>query len=95
MGENTPLIEVKNLKTWFPVKSGVLRRTSAHVRAVDDVSFAIPKGKTLALVGESGCGKTTVGKTILRLIKATGGEVCYGGKNLLQLSEKVLFPYRK
>jgi oligopeptide transport system ATP-binding protein len=95
MGENTPLIEVKNLKTWFPVKSGILQRTSAHVRAVDDVSFAIPKGKTLALVGESGCGKTTVGKTILRLIKATGGEVCYEGKNLLQLSEKDLFPYRK
>lgn len=95
MDNDTPLIEVKNLKTWFPVKSGLLQRTSAHVRAVDDVSFSIPKGKTLALVGESGCGKTTVGKTILRLIKATGGEVLYGGQNILALSEKDLLPYRK
>jgi oligopeptide/dipeptide ABC transporter ATP-binding protein len=90
MDNDTPLIEVKNLKTWFPVKSGLLQRTSAHVRAVDDVSFSIPKGKTLALVGESGCGKT-----ILRLIKATGGEVLYGGQNILALSEKDLLPYRK
>ena len=93
--DDQPIIEVKNLKTYFPVKSGVLQRVSAHVRAVDNVSFSIPKGKTLALVGESGCGKTTVGKTMLRLIKATGGEVIYDGVNLLDLHPKALLPYRK
>jgi len=93
--DDQPIIEVKNLMTWFPVKSGVLQRVNAHVRAVDDVSFSIPKGKTLALVGESGCGKTTVGKTLLRLIKATSGEVIYNGVNLLELSNKDLLPYRK
>ncbi|MGH7177761.1 MAG: ABC transporter ATP-binding protein [Tepidisphaeraceae bacterium] len=74
-----PLVEVQNLKTYFPIRKGVLSRTVGYVRAVDGVSFNVHKGKTLGLVGESGCGKTTVGRTILRLIPATGGTVRYKG----------------
>ncbi len=76
-----PLVEVRNLKTYFPIKKGVFARTVGHVKAVDDVSFDIAAGKTLGLVGESGCGKTTVGRTLLRLITATGGEVRYKGED--------------
>jgi oligopeptide/dipeptide ABC transporter ATP-binding protein len=76
-----PLVEVRNLKTYFPIKKGVFARTVGHVKAVDDVSFDIAAGKTLGLVGESGCGKTTVGRTLLRLIPATGGEVRYKGED--------------
>jgi oligopeptide transport system ATP-binding protein len=77
----TTLLEVRDLRTWFPIRRGILSRTVAHVKAVDGVSFDIAPGKTLGLVGESGCGKTTVGRTILRLIPATGGEVRYKGEN--------------
>src|SRR5207248_8553869 len=72
-------LEVRDLKTYFPIKKGVLARTVGHVKAVDGVSFDLSPGKTLGLVGESGCGKTTVGRTILRLIPATGGSVQYKG----------------
>jgi oligopeptide/dipeptide ABC transporter ATP-binding protein len=75
------LLQVRNLRTWFPIKKGLLARTVGHVKAVDDVSFDIQPGKTLGLVGESGCGKTTVGRTILRLIPATSGEVIYKGQD--------------
>ncbi len=78
-----PLLSVKNLKTYFPVKRGLMRRTVGHVRAVDDVSFDIGKRETLGLVGESGCGKSTVGRTILRLIPATEGSVHYEGLDVL------------
>jgi oligopeptide/dipeptide ABC transporter ATP-binding protein len=74
-----PLLEVRDLRTWFPIKKGVFQRTAGYVKAVDGVSFQVQAGKTLGLVGESGCGKTTVGRTILRLIRATGGEVSYKG----------------
>src|SRR5690349_20585204 len=77
----SPLVEVRNLKTYFPIRKGLLSRTVGHVKAVDDVSFDIAPGKTLGLVGESGCGKTTVGRSILRLIKATSGEVRYKGQD--------------
>ncbi len=77
-----PLLEVKNLRTWFPIRRGVFGRTVGHVKAVDDVSFQVKEGKTLGLVGESGCGKTTVGRTILRLIPATSGSVSYRGHDL-------------
>ncbi|MEO1130970.1 MAG: ATP-binding cassette domain-containing protein, partial [Planctomycetota bacterium] len=77
-----PLLDVKNLKTHFPVKSGVLQLTTGHVKAVDDVSFHIDRGETLGLVGESGCGKTTVGRTLLRLIPATGGSVSFEGRDV-------------
>ena len=76
-----PLLEVRNLRTWFPIRKGLFSRTVGHVKAVDDVSFDVAAGKTLGLVGESGCGKTTVGRTILRLIEATSGEVRYKGED--------------
>jgi oligopeptide transport system ATP-binding protein len=76
-----PLLQVRDLKTWFPIRRGVLSRTVGYVKAVDGVSFDLEAGKTLGLVGESGCGKTTAGRTILRLIPATGGTVQYRGKD--------------
>lgn len=76
-----PIVEVRDLKTHFPIKKGILSRTVGHVKAVDGVSFAVQPGKSLGLVGESGCGKTTVGRTLLRLIPATSGEVIYKGEN--------------
>src|SRR3982750_4203742 len=68
-----PLLQVRDLRTHFPIRKGVLARTVGYVKAVDGVTFDVPPGKTLGLVGESGCGKTTVGRTILRLIPATSG----------------------
>jgi oligopeptide/dipeptide ABC transporter ATP-binding protein len=84
------LIEVEKLKKYFPVKKGILSRTVGEVRAVDGVSFTIKRGETLGLVGESGCGKTTVGRTILRLIEPTAGRVSFNGENLLELDGKRL-----
>ena len=80
-----PLLEVVNLRTYFPIRRGFLSRTVGYVKAVDDVSFTVQEGKTLGLVGESGCGKTTVGRTILRLIKATGGTVNYRGTDFFNV----------
>lgn len=77
----SPLLEVRDLKTWFPIRRGVFSHTVGHVKAVDGVSFDLAAGKTLGLVGESGCGKTTAGRTILRLIPATGGTVRYKGED--------------
>src|SRR5580658_4094633 len=77
----TPLISVRDLRTYFPIKRGVLARTAGYIKAVDGVSFDIQPGKTLGLVGESGCGKTTVGRTLLRLIPATSGSVQYKGQD--------------
>ena len=77
------LLEVKNLKTRFPIRRGILQRTVGHVKAVDDVSFFVRRGETLGLVGESGCGKTTVGRTILRLIPNSGGSVRFDGRDVL------------
>jgi peptide/nickel transport system ATP-binding protein len=74
---DVPLIEVRNVKKYFPIKRGLLKRTVGHVRAVDDVSFIILTGETLGLVGESGCGKTTTGRCIIRLIEPTAGQVVY------------------
>src|SRR4051812_26389002 len=90
-----PLVEVRNLKTWFPIRRGVLSRTVGHVKAVDDVSFDIAAGKTLGLVGESGCGKTTVGRTLLRLINATGGEVRYKGEDFFAYRGEALRKLRR
>jgi oligopeptide/dipeptide ABC transporter ATP-binding protein len=78
---DTALLEVENLRTHFPIKRGILSRTVGFVKAVDGVSFTVQPGKTLGLVGESGCGKTTVGRTILRLIPATSGAVRYKGED--------------
>ena len=77
-----PLLSVRDLKTYFPIRSGLLQRVTDHFRAVDGVSFTIDSGETLGLVGESGCGKTTVGRTLLRLIPATGGSVTFEGRDV-------------
>ncbi|MEZ5472804.1 MAG: ABC transporter ATP-binding protein [Marinicella sp.] len=76
---NPVLLEVNNLKTYFPIRSGLFGRVTAHVKAVDDVSFTVRKGETLGLVGESGCGKTTLGRTILNLQQASSGQVLFDG----------------
>ncbi len=93
MAEN--LIEVRNLKKYFPVHGGVLKRVQAWVKAVDDVSFAVRKGECLGLVGESGCGKTTVGRTVLRLIPATSGSVLFEGRDVFSMQGAELKQLRR
>ena len=90
-----PLLAVAGLETHFPIRRGLLRRTVGAVRAVDGVSFTIPRGKTLGLVGESGCGKTTVGRSILRLVEPTAGSVTFEGRDLRRLSPAALRPLRR
>ena len=83
---DVPVLEVRDLRKYFPIRTGVLSRVSGHVKAVDGVTFDIRSGETFALVGESGCGKSTTGRTILRLTGATGGEVYYNGEDVLAAS---------
>ena len=83
----TPLLEVKHLKKYFPIKGGVFSKTIGYVYAVDDVNFTIAKGETLGLVGESGCGKSTTGRSILRLIEPTDGEVYFEGQDVIKLEK--------
>lgn len=90
-----PLLVVDRLCKYFPVRRGVFARVKQWVKAVDDVSFTIAKGETLGLVGESGCGKTTVGRTLLRLIPATSGRVTFDGRPILQLPRSELRPLRR
>ncbi len=93
---NAPdLLVVKNLQTWFPIRKGFFSKIVGYVKAVDDVSFTIKKGETLGLVGESGCGKTTTGRSILRLIEPTGGSVIFDGKDVTKLPKDDLRKLRK
>jgi peptide/nickel transport system ATP-binding protein len=100
------LLDVKGLQKWFPITAGLLRRVVGHVKAVDDISFFVREGETLGLVGESGCGKTTAGRTIIRLYEPTGGEVHFKTRtqmpdgsakwvNLLDYDKKQMFPIRQ
>ena len=84
------VLEVNQLKKYFPIKEGLLQRTVGYVRAVDGISFNIKRGTTMGLVGESGCGKTTVGRTILRLTDKSGGEVLFNGREVHELSRDEL-----
>jgi oligopeptide/dipeptide ABC transporter ATP-binding protein len=84
------LLEVKNLKKYFPIKTGFLSRTTGQVKAVDGISFTLKRGETLGLVGESGCGKTTAGRSILRLIEPTAGQITFNDQNLLELEREEL-----
>jgi peptide/nickel transport system ATP-binding protein len=95
MTPNRPLLEVKNLKKHFPIRGGLLGRTTAKVYAVDGVSFDIAKGETLSLVGESGCGKSTVGKALLRLYPVTAGEVYLDGQRIDNMAASKLRPMRQ
>jgi oligopeptide/dipeptide ABC transporter ATP-binding protein len=90
-----PVLEVKDLKKHFPIQKGLLRRTAGHVFAVDGVSFSIAPGETLGLVGESGCGKSTVGRTVLRLIEPTAGSIRLDGEDITRLGKVELRPYRR
>lgn len=89
------ILQVKDLKMYFPVRKGFMRRTVGYVKAVDSVSLAVGASETLGLVGESGCGKTTVGKCIMRLLRPTGGNIFYEGNDISHLSGRALKPYRK
>jgi ABC-type oligopeptide transport system ATPase subunit len=89
------LLDVRNLQTWFPIRRGLLQRITGHVKAVDGVSFTLHKGETLGLVGESGCGKTTVGRTLLRLIEPTGGQVLFEGRDVIGMAGEELRQLRR
>ena len=90
-----PLLDVRNLKTYFPVRSGLLRRHVDDIKAVDDVSFTVEPGTTVGLVGESGSGKTTVGRTILKLAPATAGRIFFQGEDILPMTETRFRPFRR
>ncbi|MFC1665031.1 ABC transporter ATP-binding protein [Pseudomonadota bacterium] len=92
---STPLLSVNNLRKYFPVQSGFMNRVSNWVKAVDDVSFSINTGEVLGMVGESGCGKTTVARSLMRLIEPTSGEVYFDGSNLLTLPRAELRRLRR
>ena len=95
MTAGAPLVEVLDLVKHFPIRGGILQRTVGHVQAVDGVSFQVRRGETLGLVGESGCGKTTVGRLLLRLIEPTAGTITFDGVDLTALKGSALKPYRR
>ncbi len=89
------LMQIKELKKWFPIKKGITQRTVGHVKAVDDVSFDVYQGETLGLVGESGCGKSTLARTVLRLLEPTSGEIYYEGRDFRNIGKKDLRAVRR
>ena len=89
------LLEIKHLKKYFEIRKGFFGKNVRILKAVDDVSFSIKKGETFGLVGESGCGKTTAGRTILKLYEPTSGQIFYDGNDISKFSEKEMFPYKK
>ncbi|MFN6136247.1 MAG: ABC transporter ATP-binding protein [Bacteroidota bacterium] len=95
LAAEAPLLDVKNLEVHFPIKSGFFGRTSGVVKAVDDITFSVKPGETLGLVGESGCGKTTTGRAVLRLVEPTGGQVMFDGKDVRALGASDLKKMRR
>ena len=95
MYSQEPILKVQNLKTWYPLRKGVFGRTHSYIKSVDDVSFDVYPGETLGLVGESGCGKTTLGRSILRLVEPTSGNVIFEGSDVTQFNNKELREYRR
>ncbi|NOT11156.1 MAG: ABC transporter ATP-binding protein [Methylococcaceae bacterium] len=95
VADNVSLVQIRDLKVWFPIRKGLFRRTIDYVRAVDKVSLDIPKGQIVALVGESGCGKTTLGRAVLQLEKPTSGSIHLEGHELTGLNARQLRPWRK
>lgn len=94
-GANGALLEVKGLKKYFPIRKGLFSRTVGQVRAVDNVSFTVNSGKTLGMVGESGCGKTTAGRSVIRLIEPTGGRIIFDGRDITDISGEELREIRR
>lgn len=90
-----PLLQVENLRKYFPIRRGVLQRVAGHVKAVDGVSFTVNRGETLGVVGESGCGKSTMGRSILRLLEPTAGKVMFEGQNIVSLSKEKMRALRR
>ena len=94
-GKREPIIQVENLKMYFPLRKGLVSKVYAQVKAVDDVSFQVREGETFGLVGESGCGKTTTGKCVLRMLRPTGGRILYRGVDIAQMPPKQFKQYRR